>query len=68
MADFALDVGILGREALRFDGSDPRFTGELLHGPLDPGGGAFGGDHWLEEYNAIGRLKTCSTCFRRPRP
>lgn len=53
IADFALDGGILGREALRFDGSDPRFTAELLHGPLDPGGTAFGGDHWLEEFNAI---------------
>jgi hypothetical protein len=52
-ADFALDLGILGREAYRFDGSDPRFTGELLAGPLDPGGGAFGGDHWAEEYNSI---------------
>jgi starch-binding outer membrane protein, SusD/RagB family len=52
-ADFALDLGILGREAYRFDGSDPRFTGELLAGPLDPGGGAFGGDHWAEEFNSI---------------
>ena len=52
-ADFALDLGILGREAYRFDGSDPRFTGELLTGPLDPGGGAFGGDHWSEEFNSI---------------
>ncbi len=51
--DFALDVGILGREALRIDGSDPRFVDELLIGQLDPGGGAFGGDHWAEEYNAI---------------
>jgi hypothetical protein len=33
-ADFALDLGILGREAYRFDGSDPRFTGELLTGGL----------------------------------
>ena len=30
-ADFALDMGIIGREILRFDGSDPRFTTELLH-------------------------------------
>lgn len=52
-ADFALDGAILGREAYRIDGSDPRFTAELLHGPLDPGGNAFGGDHWLEEFNAI---------------
>ena len=43
-ADFALDMGIIGRELYRFDGSDPRFTGELLLGPLDPGGEAFGGD------------------------
>ena len=53
LADIALDGAILGREGYRFDGSDPRFTGELLHGPLDPGGTAFGGDHWAEEYGAI---------------
>jgi starch-binding outer membrane protein, SusD/RagB family len=53
MADWALDGGIFGREAYRFDGSDPRFTGELMQGPLDPGSGAFGGDHWAEEYGAI---------------
>jgi len=52
-ADWNLDAGILGREAYRFDGSDPRFTDELLAGPLDPGGGAFGGDHWSEHYAAI---------------
>ena len=52
-ADWALDVGIIGREAYRFDGSDPRFTSELLTGSLDPGGGAFGGDHWLEQYRTI---------------
>lgn len=53
VADFALKAGILGREAYRFDGSDPRFTGELMHGPLDPGSRAFGGNHWAEEYTAI---------------
>jgi starch-binding outer membrane protein, SusD/RagB family len=52
-ADIPLDIGIMGREVLRFDGSDPRFTGELLEGPLDPGGDAFGGDHWADEYAAI---------------
>jgi starch-binding outer membrane protein, SusD/RagB family len=52
-ADIPLDMGIIGREVLRFDGSDPRFTGELLHGPLDPGGDAFGGDHWADQYAAI---------------
>ena len=52
-ADFPLDMGILGREVLRFDGSDPRFTGELMLGPLDPGSDAFGGDHWADQYAAI---------------
>jgi starch-binding outer membrane protein, SusD/RagB family len=53
MGDWALDGGIFGREAYRFDGSDPRFVGELMQGPLDPGSNAFGGDHWAEEYTAI---------------
>ena len=53
MGDWALDGGIYGREAYRFDGSDPRFVGEMMQGPLDPGSGAFGGDHWAEEYGAI---------------
>jgi starch-binding outer membrane protein, SusD/RagB family len=52
-ADWNLDVGIMGREAYRFDGSDPRFIDELIAGPLDPGGGAFGGDHWSEHYATI---------------
>jgi hypothetical protein len=53
VGDWALDGGIFGREAYRFDGSDPRFVGELMQGPLDPGSNAFGGDHWAEEYGAI---------------
>ncbi len=52
-ADIPLDMGIIGREVLRFDPSDPRFTSELLHGPLDAGGDAFGGDHWADLYAAI---------------
>jgi hypothetical protein len=52
-ADIALDMGIVAREVLRLDPSDPRFTTELLHGPLDPGGDAFGGDHWADQYAAI---------------
>jgi hypothetical protein len=46
-------MGIIGREVYRFDGSDPRFTAELLLGPLDPGSDAFGGDHWADEFAAI---------------
>jgi hypothetical protein len=52
-ADFPLDMGIIGREVYRFDGSDPRFTAELLLGPLDPGSDAFGGDHWADQFAAI---------------
>ncbi len=51
--DFALDVGILGREVLRIDGADPRFITELLISSLDAGGDAFGGDHWFDQYTAI---------------
>jgi hypothetical protein len=51
--DFALDVGVLGREVLRIDAADPRFVSELLTGQLDPGGDAFGGDHWADQYTAI---------------
>lgn len=53
VADWALDGALLGREGYRFDGSDPRFTGEMMQGPLDPGSRAFGGDHWAEPYAAI---------------
>jgi starch-binding outer membrane protein, SusD/RagB family len=53
VADWALDGAIFGREAYRIDPSDPRFTQELMQGPLDPGSPAFGGDHWIEEYAAI---------------
>jgi hypothetical protein len=53
LADWVLDAGIIGREAYRFDGSDPRFLSEFLVGPLDPGSGAFGGDHWFEHYRTI---------------
>jgi len=31
-------VSIFGRETYFFEPADPRFTGELLHGPLDPNG------------------------------
>lgn len=53
VGDWALDGGIFGREAYRFDGSDPRFVGEMMQGPLDPGSPPFGGDHWTEEFAAI---------------
>jgi hypothetical protein len=51
--DYIRDVGILGREAYDLDGSDPRFVSEMLQAVFDPGSRAFGGDHWLEQYEAI---------------
>ena len=53
LADWALDGAILGREMYRIDAADPRFVQEMMHGPLDAGSRAFGGDHWLEPYSAI---------------
>lgn len=44
---------ILGREGYRLDTADPRFTTELLAGPLDPSNDAFGGGQWAAEYRAI---------------
>jgi hypothetical protein len=52
-ADYIRDVAILGREAYDLDGSDPRFVSEMLQAVFDPGSRAFGGDHWLEQYEAI---------------
>jgi hypothetical protein len=34
--DWILDAGIIGREAYRFDGSDPRFIGEWIEGSCCP--------------------------------
>src|ERR1041384_6450317 len=50
-ANWNLTTGILGREAYRFDGSEPRYISELLQSPWDPGG--FGAGHWLAHYQAI---------------
>lgn len=50
---WVLNNGILGREAYRLDTADPRFTTELLAGPLDPSNDAFGGGQWAAEFRAI---------------
>jgi starch-binding outer membrane protein, SusD/RagB family len=50
---WVLNNGILGREGYRLDTADPRFTTELLAGPLDPSNDAFGGGQWAAEYRAI---------------
>ncbi len=48
-----LKAGIIGREDYRLDTADPRFTSELLTGPLDASNAAFGGGQWQREYRAI---------------
>lgn len=35
---YIFEMSIFGREGYFFEPADPRFTGELLRGPLDPGG------------------------------
>ncbi len=52
-ADYVRDLAVLGREALNLDTADPRFITEMLQSVFDPGSRAFGGDHWLEQYEAI---------------
>ena len=48
-----LNGTILGREGYRLDTADPRFTSELLEGPLDPSNDAFGGGQWAAELRTI---------------
>lgn len=47
---YVAQLGIIGREAYVFDPADPRAVGELLGPTLDPGGPAFGGNHWTNPY------------------
>jgi hypothetical protein len=49
---YIAQLGILGREAYNFDAADPRFVGELLRGPLQPGS-PFGGNFWQLPYANI---------------
>ena len=53
VARWVLNSAILGREGYRLDTADPRFTTELLTGPLDPSNDAFGGGQWATELRAI---------------
>lgn len=53
LTSWILKSGIIGREDYRLDTADPRFTSELLTGPLDASNAAFGGGQWQREYRAI---------------
>ncbi len=52
-AGYVSGLGIIGRESYNFDGADPRFSAELLVGPLDGGSPAFGGAHWTARFRAV---------------
>src|ERR1044072_7102299 len=52
-AKWVLKAAIRGREGYRLDTADPRFTTELLAGPLDASNNAFGGGQWAAEFRAI---------------
>jgi len=47
---YVAQLGVIGREAYVFDPADPRSVEELLGPTLDPGGPAFGGNHWTSPY------------------
>src|SRR6188508_2503146 len=49
---YVSQLGILGRESYNFDAADPRYIGELLNGPLQPGS-PFGGAFWTGPYANI---------------
>jgi hypothetical protein len=54
-------VAILGREAYYFEPSDPRYTGELMKGPVDPGGFLVTRS-WESRYRVIG---TCGILLQK---
>jgi hypothetical protein len=50
-------TGIFGRELYYFEPADPRYTGELYTGPLDPGGFLLL-TPWSGRYGAVGQART----------
>ena len=51
------DLLVVGREAYYFEPADPRYTGELLHGPVDPGG-FLCYTPWAANYKVISNCQT----------
>ena len=51
------DLLVVGREAYYFEPADPRYTGELLHGPVDPGG-FLCYTPWAANYKVIANCQT----------
>lgn len=52
-AGYVSGLGIVGRESYNFDAADPRFSAQLLVGPLDGGSPAFGGAHWNARFRGV---------------
>ncbi|MFQ6616593.1 MAG: RagB/SusD family nutrient uptake outer membrane protein [Fidelibacterota bacterium] len=55
------DICVVGREVYYLEPADPRYTGELLRGPLDPGG-FLTVRPWNAHYRVI---KTCNLLLER---
>lgn len=55
---YVAQLGVIGREAYVFDPADPRAIDEMLGPVMDPGGGAFGGNHWTTPYANIRNANT----------
>jgi len=51
------DLLVVGREAYYFEPADPRYTGELLHGPVDPGG-FLCYTPWVANYKVLANCQT----------
>ncbi|HEX2093788.1 MAG TPA: RagB/SusD family nutrient uptake outer membrane protein [Longimicrobiaceae bacterium] len=60
-------LGILGRESVTLDGSDPRFVTEYLVGPLT-NSGAYGGGNWAAPYATIRDANTILNSLDRVQP
>ncbi len=58
---YLAQISVVGREAYYFEGADPRYTGELLHGPIDAGGFLLNRP-WSARYNVI---KNCSVILEK---
>ena len=56
------DLLVVGREAYYLEPADPRYTGELLHGPVDPGG-FLCYTPWAANYKVI---SNCQTILNSP--
>ena len=56
------DLLVVGREAYYLEPADPRYTGELLRGPID-GGGFLCYTPWAANYKVI---KNCQTIINSP--